>query len=74
METALFILAIIAFFTWVAFAYASEKSYGELKESIDKLYNYISSEKRERDFLYGELEDKAEECNKLREQIDKLMK
>lgn len=76
METAIFtlafILAIVAFFVCAAFAHAREKAYGELRESIEKLYNYISKEKRERDFLYGELEDKKSECFELRKELDAL--
>lgn len=74
MGTAIFILAIVAFFVWAAFAHAQEEAYNKLRESIDRLYDYISKEKRERDFLYGELEDRKEECYKLRKQLEELEK
>ena len=74
MFEVLFIVCIVSFFTLAAFAHSRDESYKELSTSIDKLYNYISNEKRERDFLYGELEDKEKECEKLREKIEVLLK
>ena len=72
MTNFLIIIGILAFFVWAAFAHASEKSYNELRESVDKLYNYIANEKRERDYMYGELKDRENECHELREQIEML--